>query len=143
MRYFTFIDWSLKRRVERNVLEYVEGQEGSAQFFSNHVNLRSHHFSNNASLTRSLLVSCNGLRHYLFSELLARLVQWWEHSLPINVARVEIPVPTPYVIVFVVGSFFLPWEVFLQLPRFSNLNSNLIKNGRRRIIEHNVDVLNH
>ena len=71
-----------------------------------------HHFSNNASLCRSLLASCNGLRHYLLSELVAGLMQWWEHSLPINVARVEIPVSTPYVIVFVVGSFLWPERFF-------------------------------
>ena len=71
-----------------------------------------HHFSNNASLSRSLLASCNGLRHYLLSELLVRLVQWWKHSLPINAARVEIPMSTPHEIVFVVGSFLCPERFF-------------------------------
>ena len=80
--------------------------------------------------------------YYLLSELLARLVQWCEHSLPINVARVEIPASTPYVIVFVVGSFLCPGG-FTPAATVFNLNSNLIKNGRRRIIEHNVDVFNH
>ena len=34
-----------------------------------------HHFSNNASLTRSLPASCNGLRHYLLSEFSSK-VRW-------------------------------------------------------------------
>ena len=86
--------------------------KGLHNFFPLMLTCVPHHFSNNASLSRSLLASCNGLRHYLLSELLAMLVQWWEHSLPINVARVEIPVSTLYVIVFVVGSFLCPERFF-------------------------------
>ena len=86
--------------------------KGLHHFFPIMLTCVPHHFSNNASLCRSLLTSCNGLRHYLLSELVAGLMQWWEHSLPINVARVEIPVSTPYVIVFVVGYFLCPERFF-------------------------------
>ena len=86
--------------------------KGLHNFFPFMLTCVSHHFSNNASLTRTLLASCNGLRHYLLSELVARLVQWWEHLPPINVAWVEIPVSTPYAIVFVVGSFPCPERFF-------------------------------
>ena len=92
--------------------------KGLHNFFPLMLTCVPHHFSNNASLTRTLLASCNGLRHYLLSELLARLVQWWEHSLAINVARVEIPVSTPYVIVFVVGSFLCPERFFSSCYSF-------------------------
>ena len=86
--------------------------KGLHNFFPLMLTCVPHHFSNIASLTRSLLASCNGLRHYLLNELVARLVQWWEHSLPINFAPIEIPVSTPYVIVFVVGSFLCPERFF-------------------------------
>ena len=66
--------------------------KGLHNFFLVMLTCVPHHFPNNASLTRPLPASCNGLRHYLLSELLASLVQWWEHSLPINVSRVEISV---------------------------------------------------
>ena len=86
--------------------------KGLHNFFPLMLTCVPYHFSNSTSLTRTLLASCNGLCHYLLSELVARLVQWWENSLPINVARVEIPVSTPYVIVFVVGSFLCPERFF-------------------------------
>ena len=60
------------------------------------------------------------------------MAQWWEHSPPNNVARVQIPASTPYVgVEFVVGSlpcserFSLNTAVFPcpQKPTFSNSNS--------------------
>ena len=86
--------------------------KGLHNFFLLMLTYVPHHFFFLVSLTRSLLASCNALRHYLLNELVARLVQWWEHSLPINFAPVEIPVSTPYVIVFVVGSFLCPERFF-------------------------------
>ena len=101
-----------------------------------------HHFSNNASPTRSFLASCNGFRHYFLSELVARLVQCsstrFSLMLPGFKSRCRHHM---WLCLLLVLSFAL--RGFLQLLRFSNLNSNLIKDVRRRIIEHNVDVLNH
>ena len=60
------------------------------------------------------------------------MAQWWEHSPPNNVARVQIPASTPYVgVEFVVGSlpcserFSLNTPAFPcpQKPTFSNSNS--------------------
>ena len=67
----------------------------------------------------------------------ARKAQWWEHSPPNNVARVQIPASTPYVgVEFVVGSlpcserFSLNTAAFPcpQKPTFSNSNSNSTRN---------------
>ena len=54
----------------------------------------------------------------------ARVAQWWEHSPPINVARVQIPASTPYV--SWVCCWFSPLfrEVFLPVLRFSPLLKN-------------------
>ena len=71
---------------------FLTSWKGLHNFFPLMLTFIPPHFSNNASLSRSLLASCNGLRHYLLSKLLVRLVQWWEHSLSINAAWVEIPV---------------------------------------------------
>ena len=53
----------------------------------------------------------------------ARVAQWWEHSPPTNVARVQIPALTPYV--GWVRWWFSPLlrEVFLQVLRFSPVSS--------------------
>ena len=53
-----------------------------------------------------------------------RVAQWWEHSPPTNVARVQIPASTPYV--SWVCCWFSPLlrEVFLRLLRFSPLLKN-------------------
>ena len=54
----------------------------------------------------------------------ARVAQWWEHSPPANVARVQIPASTPYV--GWVYCWFSPLlrEVFLRVLRFSPLLKN-------------------
>ena len=54
----------------------------------------------------------------------ARMVQWWEHSPPTNVARVQIPASTPYV--GWVCCWFSPLlrEVFLRVLRFSPVLKN-------------------
>ena len=54
----------------------------------------------------------------------ARVAQWWEHSPPTNVARVQIPASTPYV--GWVCCWFSPLlrEVFLRVLRFSPLLKN-------------------
>ena len=54
----------------------------------------------------------------------ARVAQWWEHSPPTNVARVQIPASTPYV--DWVCCWFSPLlpEVFFRVLRFSSLFKN-------------------
>ena len=61
--------------------------------------------------------------------------QWWEHSPPNNVARVQIPASTPYVgVEFVVGSlpcserFSLNTPAFPCLKKTTFLNSNSTRN---------------
>ena len=49
--------------------------KGLHNFFPLMLTCVSHHFSNNASLTRSLPASCNELRHYLLSEFTSK-VRW-------------------------------------------------------------------
>ena len=53
-----------------------------------------------------------------------RVAQWWDHSPPTNVARVQIPTSTPYV--GWVWCWFSPLfrEVFLRVLRFSPLLKN-------------------
>ena len=76
----------------------------------------------------------NSWHHFLvlFLGWGTRMAQWWEHSPPNNVARVQIPASTPYVgVEFVVGSlpcserFSLNTPAFPcpQKPTFSNSNS--------------------
>ena len=54
----------------------------------------------------------------------ARVVQWWEHSPPTNVARVQIPASTPYVGWVCCWFSHLLREVFLRVLRFSPLLKN-------------------
>ena len=63
------------------------------------------------------------------------MAQWWEHSPPNNVARVQIPASTPYVgVEFVVGSlpcserFSLNTPAFPWLKKTTFLNSNSTRN---------------
>ena len=78
----------------------------------------------------------------------ARMAQWWEHSPPNNVARVQIPAPTPYVSVeFVVGSLACSERFFSGYSGFplSQSKTNIFKfhfdqeSDRQR--SHFVDVL--
>ena len=54
----------------------------------------------------------------------ARVVQWWEHSPPTNMARVRILASTPYVGWVCCGFSPLLREVFLRVLRFSPLLKN-------------------
>ena len=74
------------------------------------------------------------------------MAQWWEHSPPTNVARVQIPALTPYV--GWVCCWFSPLlrEVFLRVLRFSPLLKNQhfqipIRPGIRLTKNHHLDVL--
>ena len=82
----------------------------------------------------TLIKNRNSWHHFLvlFLGWGTRMAQWWEHSPPNNVARVQIPASTPYVgVEFVVGSlpcferFSLNTPAFPcpQKPTFSNSNS--------------------
>ena len=83
---------------------------------------------------QTLIKNRNSWHHFLvlFLGWGTRMAQWWEHSPPNNVARVQIPASTPYVGgEFVVGSlpcferFSLNTPAFPcpQKPTFSNSNS--------------------
>ena len=65
--------------------------------------------------------SCS-IYHFFFGK--QGMAQWWERSLPTNVARVQIPTSTPYV--GWVCCWFSPLlrEVFLRVLRFSPLLKN-------------------
>ena len=87
-----------------------------------------------------LVYACPVVRH-IFQVWGARVAQWWEHSPPTNVARVQIPASTPYV--GWVCCWFSPLlrEVFLWLFRFPlSSKTNISKfqfdqeSGRRRTI---------
>ena len=74
------------------------------------------------------------------------MAQWWEHSPPTNVARVQIPASTPYV--GWVCCWFSPLlrEVLLRVLRFSPLLKNQhfqipIRPGIRYTKNHYVNVL--
>ena len=60
----------------------------------------------------------------------ARMAQWWEHSPPNNVARVQIPASTPYVgVEFVVGSLACSERFFSGYSGFplSQSKTNIFK----------------
>ena len=59
-----------------------------------------------------------------FLEAEAGMVQWWEHSPPINVARVRFPYSAPYVGWVCNWFSSLLREVFLRLLRFPPLLKN-------------------
>ena len=90
-----------------------------SSFSSDIQTLIKHYFPLN--FLYELLMSLRIMNHN-FGE--HRVAQWWKHSPPTNVARVQIPASTPYV--GWVCCWFSPllWEVFLRVLRFSPLLKN-------------------
>ena len=60
----------------------------------------------------------------MFKTMERRGAQWWEHSPPTTVARVQIPALTPFVGWVCCWLVLLLWEVFLRVLRFSPLLKN-------------------